>query len=129
MENANEVFDVKVTIRGTLHTLTSIKQLLSEKLLKSLPKETNEDDLAKHKYREQQDLGFENTNFESQALPSFDVYTPPMTYLEDVEETIGIPMEVEPLNQTQLEDLGLNTCSHDISLSFREVPNVDELEP
>ncbi|GJX41159.1 reverse transcriptase domain-containing protein [Tanacetum coccineum] len=62
--------------------------------LKSLPKETNEEDLAKHKYHEQQDLGFGNTNFESQAPPSFDVYTPPVTYPEEVEETIGIPMEV-----------------------------------
>ncbi|GKB19729.1 hypothetical protein Tco_0853652 [Tanacetum coccineum] len=38
-------------------------------------------------------------------------------------------MEVEPLNQTQLEDLGLNTCSHDLSISFREVPKVDEPKP
>ncbi|GJQ99652.1 hypothetical protein Tco_0522637 [Tanacetum coccineum] len=38
-------------------------------------------------------------------------------------------MEVEPLNQLQQEDLGLNTCSHNLSLSFREVPIVDELEP
>ncbi|GJS77492.1 hypothetical protein Tco_0727373 [Tanacetum coccineum] len=30
MDNVNEVFDAKVTIRGTLHTLTTIKQLLSE---------------------------------------------------------------------------------------------------
>ncbi|GJZ40793.1 hypothetical protein Tco_0587679 [Tanacetum coccineum] len=48
---------------------------------------------------------------------------------QEVEETIGIPMEVEPLNQTQIEDLGLSTCNHDHSLSFREVPNVDEPEP
>nr|GEW43039.1 hypothetical protein [Tanacetum cinerariifolium] len=29
-----------------------------------------------------------------QVLPSFEVYTPPMTYPKEVEETIGIPMEV-----------------------------------
>nr|GEV65810.1 hypothetical protein [Tanacetum cinerariifolium] len=29
--------------------------------------------------------------------------------IEEVDETIGIPMEVEPLDHTQLEDLGLNT--------------------
>ncbi|GJY81952.1 hypothetical protein Tco_0494703 [Tanacetum coccineum] len=99
------------------------------KSLKSLPKKTNEEDLAKHEHREKQDLGFENANFESQAPPSFDVYTPPLTYPEEVEETIGIPMEVEPFDQTQLEDVGLNTCSHDLFLSSREVPSVDEPEP
>ncbi|GKA57262.1 hypothetical protein Tco_0756450 [Tanacetum coccineum] len=64
-----------------------------------------------------------------QVLPSFEVYTPPMTYLEEVEETIGILMEFEPLNQTQLEDLGLNTCSHDLFPSSKEFPSVDEPEP
>ncbi|GJY68595.1 hypothetical protein Tco_0471577 [Tanacetum coccineum] len=38
-------------------------------------------------------------------------------------------MEVEPFDQTQLEDLGLNTCSHDLSLSSWKVPSVDEPEP
>ncbi|GJY33831.1 hypothetical protein Tco_0418300 [Tanacetum coccineum] len=97
--------------------------------LKSLPKETNEEDLAKHEYCEQQDLGFENTNFESQGPPSFDVYTSLVTYPEEVEEIIGIPMEVDPFYQTQLEDVGLNTCSHDLFLSSREIPSVDESEP
>ncbi|GKB27952.1 hypothetical protein Tco_0867353 [Tanacetum coccineum] len=64
-----------------------------------------------------------------QILPSFEEYTPPVTYPEEVVETIGISMEVEPLDHTKLEDLGLNTCSHDIFLSSREVPSVDELEP
>ncbi|GJZ67377.1 hypothetical protein Tco_0630617 [Tanacetum coccineum] len=43
--------------------------------------------------------------------------------------TEGIPIEVEPLDETQLDDLGLNTCNHDIPLSSREVPSFDELEP
>ncbi|GJS39576.1 hypothetical protein Tco_0564619 [Tanacetum coccineum] len=38
-------------------------------------------------------------------------------------------MEVEPLDHTKLEDLGLNTCSHVIFLSSREIPSVDEPEP
>ncbi|GKC95664.1 hypothetical protein Tco_1161106 [Tanacetum coccineum] len=38
-------------------------------------------------------------------------------------------MEVEPLDKTQLEDLGLNTCNHDIPLSSKEIPSFDELEP
>ncbi|GKC58779.1 zf-CCHC domain-containing protein [Tanacetum coccineum] len=57
-----------------------------------------------------------------QVLPSFEEYTPPVTNPTEVEETIGIPMEVEPLDETQLEDLGLNTCNPDIPLSSREVP-------
>ncbi|GJR22503.1 hypothetical protein Tco_0971030 [Tanacetum coccineum] len=52
-----------------------------------------------------------------------------MTNPKEVEETLGISMEVEPLYETQLEDLGLNTYNHDIPLSFREVPSFDELEP
>ncbi|GJR68167.1 hypothetical protein Tco_0014232 [Tanacetum coccineum] len=57
------------------------------------------------------------------------VYTLPMTYPEEVEETIGILMEVEPLDYTKLVDLGLNTCSHALFLSSRRVPSVDESEP
>nr|GEW65255.1 hypothetical protein [Tanacetum cinerariifolium] len=49
--------------------------------------------------------------------------------LDEVEEIIGIPIEVEPLDETPLEDLGLNTCNHDIPLSSREIPNFDEPEP
>nr|GEW16231.1 ribonuclease H-like domain-containing protein [Tanacetum cinerariifolium] len=64
-----------------------------------------------------------------QVLPSFEVYTPPVTYPEEVEETIGILMEVEPLDHTKLEDLGLNTCSHDLFLSSRRFPSVDEPDP
>ncbi|GJQ99809.1 hypothetical protein Tco_0522794 [Tanacetum coccineum] len=61
-----------------------------------------------------------------QVLPSFEVYTPPVTHPKEIEETIGIPREVEPLNQTKLEDLDLNTCNHDIPLTSREVPSFDE---
>ncbi|GJV19932.1 hypothetical protein Tco_1368952, partial [Tanacetum coccineum] len=64
-----------------------------------------------------------------QAFPAFEEYASPVTYPEEVEETIGTPIEVEPLDKTQLEDLGLNTCNHVIPLSNREVPSFDELEP
>ncbi|GJX96746.1 hypothetical protein Tco_0352544 [Tanacetum coccineum] len=63
------------------------------------------------------------------VLLSFEVYTPPVTYPKEVDETIGIPMEVERLDHTRLEDLGLNTCSHDLFLNSREIPSVDEPEP
>ncbi|GJZ89006.1 hypothetical protein Tco_0660788 [Tanacetum coccineum] len=64
-----------------------------------------------------------------QVLPSFKGYTPPVTCPEVVEETLGTPIEVEPLDETQLEDLGLNTCNHDIPLSSREVPSFDKTKP
>ncbi|GJY84388.1 hypothetical protein Tco_0497764 [Tanacetum coccineum] len=37
-------------------------------------------------------------------------------------------MEVEPLDQVKLEDVGLDTCNHDIPLSSREVSSFDEPE-
>ncbi|GJS18978.1 hypothetical protein Tco_0413450 [Tanacetum coccineum] len=58
-----------------------------------------------------------------------EVYTPPVTYPDKVEEIIRIPMEVEPLEETQLEDLGMNTCNHNIPLSSREIPSFDDPEP
>nr|GEV89019.1 acid phosphatase, class B-like protein [Tanacetum cinerariifolium] len=73
----------------------------------------------------------ENSNSQStlQVLPSFEENTPPVTYSNEVEEIIGIPIEVEPLDKTPLEDLGLNTCKHDISLSYREISSFDEPKP
>ncbi|GJX44263.1 ribonuclease H-like domain-containing protein [Tanacetum coccineum] len=65
----------------------------------------------------------------SQVLSLFEVYTPPMPYPGEVDETIGISMEVETLDHMKLEDLGLNTCSHDLFPNSREFPSVDELEP
>ncbi|GJY27471.1 hypothetical protein Tco_0403238, partial [Tanacetum coccineum] len=64
-----------------------------------------------------------------QVLSSFEVYTPPVTHPEDVEETIGILMEVEPLDHIKLEDLSLGTSTHDLFLSSKEFPSVDEPEP
>ncbi|GJU90350.1 hypothetical protein Tco_1302773 [Tanacetum coccineum] len=37
--------------------------------------------------------------------------------------------KVEPLDEIQLEDLGLNTCNHGIPVSPGEVPSFDESEP
>ncbi|GKD56005.1 hypothetical protein Tco_1289392 [Tanacetum coccineum] len=64
-----------------------------------------------------------------QVLSPFEVYTPPVTYPEDVEETLGTQIEVEPLDKTQLEDLILNTYNHDLPFSSREIPSFDEPEP
>ncbi|GJX63355.1 hypothetical protein Tco_0296255 [Tanacetum coccineum] len=52
-----------------------------------------------------------------QTLPSFEKYTPHVTYPEEVEKTLGILIEV-----------GLN-CNHNTPLSFREVPSFDKPEP
>nr|GEU92054.1 hypothetical protein [Tanacetum cinerariifolium] len=64
-----------------------------------------------------------------QVLPLFEKNTPPVTYPDEVKEIIKISIEVEPLDKTPLEDLGLNTCNHDIPLSSREIPNFDESKP
>ncbi|GJS46649.1 hypothetical protein Tco_0596770 [Tanacetum coccineum] len=64
-----------------------------------------------------------------QVLLSIELYIPPVTYPKDLEETIGIPMEVEPLDYIKLEDLGLNTNTHDLFLSSKGFPSVNELEP
>ncbi|GJW94478.1 ribonuclease H-like domain-containing protein [Tanacetum coccineum] len=60
-----------------------------------------------------------DTQSTPQFLPSFEKYTPPVTYPKEVEETLGTPIEVKPLDETQLEYLGLNTCNHDLPLSSR----------
>ncbi|GJT22807.1 hypothetical protein Tco_0892744 [Tanacetum coccineum] len=74
-------------------------------------------------------VGNLNPQSTPQILPLFEEYTPPVTYPEEVEETLGTPIEVEPLDETQLEDLGFNTCNHDIPLSSREDPSFDKPEP
>ncbi|GJT90837.1 hypothetical protein Tco_1079682 [Tanacetum coccineum] len=62
-----------------------------------------------------------------QVLPAFEEYTPPVTYPEEVEETLGTSIEVDPLDQTKLKDVGLS--NHNIPLCSREIPSVDELKP
>ncbi|GKB70738.1 hypothetical protein Tco_0932150 [Tanacetum coccineum] len=64
-----------------------------------------------------------------QVLPLSEVYTPPVTHPKEVEETIGIPTEVEPLDHMKLENLGLNNNTHDLFLSSKGFPSVDEPEP
>ncbi|GJY61205.1 hypothetical protein Tco_0461862 [Tanacetum coccineum] len=72
-------------------------------------------------------------NLSPQSTPqlflSLEVHIPPVTHLEEVEETIGIPMKVEPLDHIKLEDLGLNTNTRDLFLSSKGFCSVDEPEP
>ncbi|GJS01101.1 hypothetical protein Tco_0317609 [Tanacetum coccineum] len=53
---------------------------------------------------------------------------PPVTYSKEVEKTLGTPIEVEPLNETKIEEVGLN-CNHNTPFSTREVPSFDRPEP
>ncbi|GJX88323.1 hypothetical protein Tco_0340337 [Tanacetum coccineum] len=46
----------------------------------------------------------------------------------EVERTLRTPIEVEPLNETKLEEVGLN-CNHTTPLSSREIPSFDGPEP
>ncbi|GJY16436.1 hypothetical protein Tco_0386858 [Tanacetum coccineum] len=64
-----------------------------------------------------------------QVLPSFEVYTPPVTHMEEVEKTIGILIELEPLDHMKLEDLSLDTRTYDLFLSSKGFPGVYEPEP
>ncbi|GJZ00997.1 hypothetical protein Tco_0518958 [Tanacetum coccineum] len=64
----------------------------------------------------------------TQTLPLFEEYTPPVTYPKEVEKTLGTPIEVEPLNKTKLEEVGLN-CNQNTPFSSREVPSFDRPEP
>ncbi|GJV05433.1 hypothetical protein Tco_1343089 [Tanacetum coccineum] len=63
-----------------------------------------------------------------QTLPLFEEYTLPVTYPGKVEKTLGTPIEVEPLNKTKLEEVGLN-CNHNTPFSSSEVPSFDKPEP
>ncbi|GKF57887.1 hypothetical protein Tco_0171424, partial [Tanacetum coccineum] len=63
-----------------------------------------------------------------QTLSSFEEYTLPVTYPEEVEKTLGTPIEVEPLIETKLEEVGLN-YNHNTHLSSRGFFSVDEPEP
>ncbi|GJW78960.1 hypothetical protein Tco_0140642 [Tanacetum coccineum] len=74
------------------------------------------------------EVGVTSPESTTQTLPSFEEYTPPMTYPEEVEKTLGTPIEVELLNKTKLEEVGLN-CNHNTPLSSREVPSFDGPEP
>nr|GEV81154.1 hypothetical protein [Tanacetum cinerariifolium] len=74
------------------------------------------------------EVGITSPETTIQTLPLFKEYTPPETYPKEVEKTLGTPIEVEPLNETKLEEVGLN-CNHNTPLSSREVPSFDKLDP
>ncbi|GJR90538.1 putative reverse transcriptase domain-containing protein, partial [Tanacetum coccineum] len=74
------------------------------------------------------EVGFTSPESTTQTLPSFEEYTPLVTYLEEVKKTLGTPIEVKPLNKTKLEEVGLNG-NHNTPLSSREVPSFDGPEP
>ncbi|GJR75516.1 hypothetical protein Tco_0087881 [Tanacetum coccineum] len=73
-------------------------------------------------------VGVKSPKCTTQTLPSFEEYTPPVTYLKEVENTLRTLIEVEPLNKRKLEEVGLN-CNHKTPLSSREVPSFDGPEP
>ncbi|GJV21922.1 hypothetical protein Tco_1370942 [Tanacetum coccineum] len=74
------------------------------------------------------EVGVTSPESTTQTLSLFEEYTPPVTYPEEVEKTLGTPIEVEPLNETKLEEVGLN-CNHNTPLSSREIPSFDRPEP
>ncbi|GKD76307.1 hypothetical protein Tco_1334589 [Tanacetum coccineum] len=63
-----------------------------------------------------------------QTLPSFEEYTPSVTYPEEVEKNLRTQIEVEHLNETKLEEVGLN-YNHNTPFSSRKVPSFDKPKP
>ncbi|GKC98012.1 hypothetical protein Tco_1168287 [Tanacetum coccineum] len=74
------------------------------------------------------EVGVTSPESTTQTLPSFEEYTPPMTYPKEVEKTLKTPIEVESLNEIKLEEIGLN-CNHDTPFSSLEVHSFDGPEP
>ncbi|GJU38486.1 hypothetical protein Tco_1191443 [Tanacetum coccineum] len=74
------------------------------------------------------EVGVTSPKSTTQTLPLFKEYTPPVTYPEEVEKTLGTLIKVEPLNEIKLEEVGLNS-NHDTPFSSREVPSFDGPEP
>nr|GEX95695.1 ribonuclease H-like domain-containing protein [Tanacetum cinerariifolium] len=74
------------------------------------------------------EVGVTSPESTTQTLSSFKEYTLPVTYPEEVEKTLGTPIEVEPLNKTELDEVGLN-CNHNTPFSSRKLSSFDGLEP
>nr|GEV16792.1 hypothetical protein [Tanacetum cinerariifolium] len=74
------------------------------------------------------EVGVTNPESTTQTLPSFEEYKPLVTYPKEVEKTLKTLIEVETLNKTKLEEVGLN-CNHNTPFSSKEVPSLDRLEP
>ncbi|GJT62590.1 hypothetical protein Tco_1006123, partial [Tanacetum coccineum] len=56
-------------------------------------------------YVDSNEVGVTSPESTTQTLSSFEEYTPPMTYPEEVEKTLGTSIEVEPSNETKLEEV------------------------
>nr|GEU54817.1 hypothetical protein [Tanacetum cinerariifolium] len=74
------------------------------------------------------EVGVTSPESTTETLPSFQEYTPSVTYPQEVEKTLGTPIEVEPLNETKLIELGLN-YKHNTPVSSMKVPSFDGPEP
>ncbi|GKB98243.1 hypothetical protein Tco_0984380 [Tanacetum coccineum] len=74
------------------------------------------------------EVGVTSPKSTTQTLSSIEECTPPVTYPEEVENILGTPIEVEPLNETKLKEVGLN-CNHNTPFSSREVPSFNGPEP
>ncbi|GKF05905.1 hypothetical protein Tco_0036573, partial [Tanacetum coccineum] len=74
------------------------------------------------------EVGITSPKSTTQTLPSFEEYTPLVSHPEEVEKTLGTLIEVEPLKETKLKEVGLN-YNHNIPFSSREVLSFDGPEP
>nr|GEW58546.1 hypothetical protein [Tanacetum cinerariifolium] len=74
------------------------------------------------------EVGVQRPKSTTQTLPSFEEFTPPVTYPKEVEKTLETSIEVEPLNEIELEEVSLNS-NHNTPFSSREVSSFDGSEP
>ncbi|GJY73685.1 hypothetical protein Tco_0478116 [Tanacetum coccineum] len=74
------------------------------------------------------EVGVASPESTTQTLPLFEEYIPPVTYPKEVEKTLGTPIEVEPLNKTKQDKVGLN-CNHNTPFSSMEFPSFNGSEP
>ncbi|GJR95652.1 hypothetical protein Tco_0267826 [Tanacetum coccineum] len=73
-------------------------------------------------------IAYPNAQIVGDDMVRVQEYTLPVTYPNEVEKTLGTPIEVEPLNETKVKEVGLN-YNHNTPLSSREVPSFDEPDP
>ncbi|GJX16244.1 hypothetical protein Tco_0217076, partial [Tanacetum coccineum] len=74
------------------------------------------------------EVGVASPESTTQTLPLFEEYIPPVTYPKEVEKTLGTSIEVEPLNKTKQDKVGLK-CNHNTPFSSREFPSFNGSEP
>ncbi|GKE80857.1 hypothetical protein Tco_1550857, partial [Tanacetum coccineum] len=65
------------------------------------------------------EVGVTSPKSTTQTLPSFEKYTPPVTYPEEVEKTLGTPIEEMFDDDWRLESKEVSLLREELSLFYR----------